>query len=645
MKKENFILPIVLPLIIVLCLWIYNLPMSDVSGIAAQEYPCYSEDGAWDIREIDFETYYVKLLGDVEYVPNQLLTPEEFALSDDIIVGAVPTGTKYLTSRVRVKVADDRLYSFSRYSPDYGCRIYLNGRLLGNIGVPGTSADTAVPGESILKFAAQPENGMIEIVIQASNFVHWDNSSHIGWVIGNASPGTDWIIENFSTTTLITGFYILLFLFHLLLFFMLPSYRANLWVAFLSLLWAARSGVTGPKIWLSLIPALSWTAAFRMEYLTVPLTLALLAAAYNQIFPGVMQKWFRIAVYAVSGAFSLLFLGADTMFMSRTSIWIATVAGIAAAYVLVRLAMKVRKPKIEQKIIIFGLLLILAALAHDTLYYNNFNFGYGHLMETAVLVFILFQMTAMILATMREVAAAKEAEQKLSAENVLLEEKAKMREEMVHDLSHEVRTPLAVISSYAQIAVRQFLQGAVDEQFIEGLNVIDEEAGRIADLVSHTLAPKEQEITAADIGEIARQLVRLLSPMAQNAGRKITVNIDERLMTACNVGEITQVIWNLLDNALKHGGGGIEVDGNANEEYVYIIITDYGAGIPPEILPRVFERGVSGTDGSGLGLAISSEIVKRYGGQLAIESECGMGTAVTLFLPAYRDDKGDAAYG
>jgi len=630
--KKNHIPLIILPFIVLLCLWVYNLPMTDGTPLA-QEYAGYSDNGVWDIRAVNFNTHYVRLYGDVEYVPNRLLTPDEFALSDDIVVGAIPDNINYLTSRVRVKVNDDRLYSFSRYSPGYGCRVYLNGRLLGNVGMPGTTAETTVPDESILKFAAQPEDGMIEIVIQSSNFVHRDRSSHVGWVIGNASPGTDWVVENFTTATLIMGFYILLFLVHLLLFFMLPAYRANLWVALLSLVWAARTGVIGPKILLTVLPALSWATAFRIEYLAVPLTMALLTTAYHQIFPSVMQKWFRVAVYTVSSAFSLLFMLSDTVFMSHTILWIEATAGIAAVYVLVRLAMEVRKPNIEQLIIISGLILILAALVNDSLHYNDINLGFGILMETAVLIFSLFQMAAMIFATMREVTDAKERE-------AAAEEKAKMREEMVHDLSHEVRTPLAVISTYAQIAVRQFRQGHIDENFAEGLDVINEEAGRIASLASHTLAPKEHENKAADIGEIVRQLVRLLSPMARNAGRKITVDINKQLPAVCNVSEITQVIWNLLDNALKHGDGEINVDGNANEEIVYINVSDYGAGIPSEILPRVFKRGVSGSGGSGLGLAISDEIVKRHGGEIIIESGDDIGTVAKLILPVYRKEVG-----
>jgi signal transduction histidine kinase len=77
------------------------------------------------------------------------------------------------------------------------------------------------------------------------------------------------------------------------------------------------------------------------------------------------------------------------------------------------------------------------------------------------------------------------------------------------------------------------------------------------------------------------------------------------------------------------------VDGNANDESAYIIVSDYGEGIPPEILPDILKRGVSGNGGSGIGLAIANEIAQNHGGRIIVESEYGMGTKVTLVLPVY----------
>jgi len=92
-----------------------------------------------------------------------------------------------------------------------------------------------------------------------------------------------------------------------------------------------------------------------------------------------------------------------------------------------------------------------------------------------------------------------------------------------------------------------------------------------------------------------------------------------------------------LDNALSHAGyGNIEVRAEADGRVIYITVKDEGAGIPPELLPRIFERGISGKKhGTGLGLAYCREIVISHGGDIVVKSESGTGTAVTVMLPAY----------
>ena len=209
--------------------------------------------------------------------------------------------------------------------------------------------------------------------------------------------------------------------------------------------------------------------------------------------------------------------------------------------------------------------------------------------------------------------------------------------DMARTLSHEIRTPLTVMSTYAQLAVRQHRQGQLDEQTVEGLAAISEEAQRLAEYASSALAPRGEAERPINIAEIATQLARLFEPTMRKDGRSLNVDLPKHLLVYGNVSEITQVLWNLMDNAVKHAGeGDIDISGNANREFAYIIVYDYGKGISPDISERLFERGVSGGAGMGLGLAISTEIIARHGGRLLIEGEPGMGTKATVLLPVYR---------
>ena len=101
---------------------------------------------------------------------------------------------------------------------------------------------------------------------------------------------------------------------------------------------------------------------------------------------------------------------------------------------------------------------------------------------------------------------------------------------------------------------------------------------------------------------------------------------------------LKQVFFNILDNALKHGGEGEKIDISVMRDgrLAKIKIRDYGAGIPEDELPYVkvkFYKGKSKAQGSGIGLAVSDEIVNLHGGELNISSEVGKGTEVTITLP------------
>ena len=235
-----------------------------------------------------------------------------------------------------------------------------------------------------------------------------------------------------------------------------------------------------------------------------------------------------------------------------------------------------------------------------------------------------------------------------AGKNAALEQIARTRAEMVDTLSHEVRTPLTVMSTYAQLAVKKIRAGNADEQTLTDLVTISDEAKRLSEMASNTLrlsrlagVPENMAANEAglvDIGAITGQLIGLFEPTARRAARMLHAVIPENLPPVWGESDsLTRLLWNLLDNAISHAGrGNIEARAEADGKDVRITVKDEGEGIPPELLPKIFERGVSGKkDGTGLGLAFCREIAKRHGGDIAVESECGTGTTVTVTLPAH----------
>jgi len=645
LRSDNRILLIILPLILLVCLSLWLLKANpELTDLR-------SEDGVWDARGIDFASTGAKLIGDIEYVPNELLSPTEFAQSEHITVGSIPDRTSHLTSRIRI-LAPEGNHAFGRIAPDYATRIYVNGQLMGSAGKPSDSKETAALGERLYYFTAQPVDGVIEIVVQSSNFAHRDTSSQVGWQMNSEDVMSRWVTGYLASSAFVMGFLLLLFIVHMLLYLSLPSYRANLWIALLCLVWALRAGCTGFKILLTLLPGLPWTMAFRIEYLAIPASLLLIALAYHQLFPDVLQKGFRIAVYSISGLFGALFLLADTMFMSQTILFMEIVAILSGIYVFVRLIMRLRKPSTEQRVIIFGLFIVLLGLVADTIFYNLYSVTNtilpGPIAEYAFVAFSLFQMTALFLGTMREIAAAKDNEQRLMRENAELDSRNRFEHDLMTDLTHEMRTPLAVMSSFAQLAVKDIRKLNADPQTTEDLLVIQDEAKRLAELASGFLDLYQEKGSTRSrvclsLGDLLEQAGRLCTPMIKRNQNRLVLSIAEHLPPVyANADEIIQVVLNLITNANNHTEGGeISISATFIQREIVVTITDTGTGIDPEVLPHVFERGVTDGGGAGLGLDICRQVVRAHGGMIQIESVLSEGTTVCFSLPTMKEEKSD----
>lgn len=245
----------------------------------------------------------------------------------------------------------------------------------------------------------------------------------------------------------------------------------------------------------------------------------------------------------------------------------------------------------------------------------------------------------------RRAMEAELRERTLAADNAALDRLNRMKNDIIDTISHESRTPLAVLASYAGLLSMELREKDLGEQASEDLDTIASEASRVANLIDSLRKLSQQKETTAqwtvlDIGEILRQTVRLYGYIVERGGIALETDIPDSLPSVTgSPEELTQVVFNLLQNAKSHTeSGNISVSARYADNAVAVTVSDTGSGIAPELLPRVFERGVTGTKGgAGLGLSICKEIIKNHGGEIKIESEPGKRTAVTFSLPAHKE--------
>src|SRR5262245_37529751 len=228
-----------------------------------------------------------------------------------------------------------------------------------------------------------------------------------------------------------------------------------------------------------------------------------------------------------------------------------------------------------------------------------------------------------------------------------LEMLERVRQEFISNVSHELRTPLAAITAYAET----LLDGGIDddENNLRFLHTIQRNAERMKALVNDI-----SELSAIESGTVILAIERAplrqvigdvfngLSHRAAKHGVTLRNLVAEDFYVDADRRRLEQILFNLVDNAIKfnHPGGAVTVLAVESEGNQTIKVSDTGPGIPPESLPRVFERFYRvdkarsrEAGGTGLGLAIVKHLALAHGGEAYVASEVGAGSEFAIKLP------------
>jgi heavy metal sensor kinase len=216
------------------------------------------------------------------------------------------------------------------------------------------------------------------------------------------------------------------------------------------------------------------------------------------------------------------------------------------------------------------------------------------------------------------------------------------------DASHELRTPLAAIRTETEVALARPLS---DEETRQLLASVLEECGRLTRLTEQLLALAREDAGTApppapealDVASLVRDVAETMRPLAEARGLRLTDETDGPVYARAEPARLRQVFYNLLDNAIKYtpAGGAVTVRADRRGAEAVAVVADTGEGIPPEHLPRVFDRFYRvdkarsrEQGGTGLGLSIAQSIVAAHGGRIELDSTPGRGTTCTVRLPA-----------
>jgi signal transduction histidine kinase len=267
-------------------------------------------------------------------------------------------------------------------------------------------------------------------------------------------------------------------------------------------------------------------------------------------------------------------------------------------------------------------------------------------LNVLVLVLVIGGVVALVVATLAGAGYASRALVPIRQSLVAQREALRRQREFAADASHELRTPLTVIRASVDDLERHRSEPV--EAVGRALVDIREEVDHLTLLVDDLLLLARSESGAielervpVDLGDVASDGASSLSAVAADRGVSIAVD-PEPAEVIGDPGRLRQLVVILVDNAIRHApaNGHVSVEVRAEAGDARLVVDDDGPGIPPEDLPRVFDRfyrSANATgDGAGLGLAIAAWIVERHGGRIEASNRAGGGARFVARVPLAR---------
>ena len=275
---------------------------------------------------------------------------------------------------------------------------------------------------------------------------------------------------------------------------------------------------------------------------------------------------------------------------------------------------------------------------------DNIFRKYIYIMIASVIgVFMLFLLISAVIS--KKIAAP------VVSEHDMLIQVNEMKTAFLSDASHELKTPLAAMSGYAQDAELDLMKGA-EKSAIQGkLKRISSEANRMALMVTQILDATRieegrmvLEKAPCDLDILVRATIESYFAVLNKNNNRLVLRIPLELpMIEADSSRLQRVFVNLISNALKHTHDGtILIKAEQENDFVKVTVKDTGCGISEDDLPHIWERyykGKHSETGTGLGLFICKFIVESHGGTISVESETEKGTSFTFTLPITNSEK------
>lgn len=538
-------------------------------------------------------------------------------------------------------------------------RLYLNGNLIVSEGRAGRTRATTVSRTAHLMSGPVALDRENEIILEVANFQLHEGGLRKSVRLGSYAIMRAQRERSIGLNTMLIGMLGFTALFQLLLFSFERRETAALFFVALCVAMILRIAMTNERLIYRVWPELDSTVYLKIlipiTYSFLPSSLFLLRFLFPEVAP-------RRSLYALSGATGALCL---VVVLTEPEIYMHTVLlfiplGLGAvAYGLYVLIRALRRRTADSGLFLFAFLSFLPMVFND-MFHSVGLLQTRYVAQYGFAAFILFQTLIVPRRLLRSLRLARSLAEELKESNERLRSLDRLKDEFLAVTSHELRTPLQGIIGIAD-SIRDRTGGLESGELDRRLELIVSSGRRLADLVGDILdfsALRYGDIrlnpAPIDLGAFARQQLALI---AYNVDPRQKLELRNEVPAdlppvLADEARLTQIVQNLLANAVKHTGTGrITIAARpVADERIEVRVEDTGTGIEPERLERIFrpfeQGGAPGTAGGiGLGLSIARVLVELHGASLQVDSRPGAGSSFYFTLPVSRERTGSPATG
>lgn len=675
-----------------------------ISSLSANQVP-QPVRGILDLTgESISERYRIKLNGEWEFYWKRLYRPYHFTdgktprpdgyisvpsyWTDADLPGVSPEGEGYATYRLRIvlpKGINPPLGLLVKVF-DSSYDLYIDGKFVGNNGVPGTSEESTVPAYDPTIYRFIPESDTIEILFNVSNFHHRRGGFWLPVEFGSFDHIQSAASRNYgrsiSTVSIVAAFTIFFFFF----FMLYREDKSSLYFAITLLGMSMRPLFTNQYlIYTFADPSWEWTV--RFEYLSLYIMVTGAFLFLNGIYKSHYHRFFANVSTVIFTAFAAATVILPVQIFSYFTFPVYIFVVMFAVNSLSGSAIRFFKNRQFIDAVYFaGFLLIVSAAIHDIILAMVSVSGHrGYILSEAIIIFVFIQtglliykwvssfrekerlknnleqlnrdLESMIHSRTRELTRAKnkavEYSKQIEEQNKSLTETIQLKNKIFSVIAHDLRSPVVNIQYILNLLKEEEYRDKYESLAGSCINYSQMVINLLENMLVWGRGQEDHIRYAPELHDLAGIILTNMSIYKDNADRKnIAVNFTQIGGTRAWVDKelIDIIIRNILSNAIKYTrkGGRISIllkEKPKPESEILIKICDNGIGIPQEKQAQLFSPGniesTPGTEnekGTGFGLKLVGELVKVNMGKIELESKQGEGTCFTITLPATKKE-------